>query len=115
MANPQARRLRQTQTDAEHVLWYLLRNRRLQGHNFRRQHPVGPYIADFACVATRLIVEVDGGQHADSASDAGRTAWLQARGWRVVRFWNTDVLANPDYVVTTILAALRDPHPALRA
>jgi very-short-patch-repair endonuclease len=104
-----------TQTEAEHALWRLLRNRRLQGHKFRRQHPIGPYIADFACVAARLIVEADGGQHADSVTDERRTAWLQAHGWRVIRFWNTDVLANPEYVVTTILVALQAPHPALRA
>ncbi len=115
MASPHARHLRHTQTEAEHALWRLLRNRLFQGFKFRRQHPIGPYITDFACIAARLIVEADGGQHANSAADDRRTAWLQARGWRVIRFWNTDILANPEHVSDTILAALRDPHPALRA
>jgi len=115
MVNRHARHLRHTQTDAEHAIWRLLRNRRFHGHKFRRQHPIGPFIADFVCVAARLVVEADGGQHAESVGDERRTAWLEARGWRVIRFWNTDVLAHPDYVVTTILAALHAPHPALRA
>ncbi len=114
MANRHARVLRRNLTDTERELWRLLRARRFHGHKFRRQHPTGPFIADFACVAGRLIVEADGGQHADSVADARRTAWLQARGWRVIRFWNTDILANPEYIANTILAALRDPHPALR-
>ena len=115
MASRHARHLRHHQTDAEHALWRMLRNRRFLDHKFRRQHPIGPFIADFACIAARLIVEADGGQHAESAADAGRTAWLHAGGWRVIRFWNTDILANPEHVADTILAALRDPHPALRA
>ncbi|HJS85069.1 MAG TPA: endonuclease domain-containing protein, partial [Acetobacteraceae bacterium] len=111
MANRHARHLRHRQTDAEHVLWRMLRNRRFRGHKFRRQHPLGPFIADFACVAARLIVEADGGQHAEAALDTSRTAWLQARGWRVIRFWNTDIFASPECVSDTILAALRDPSP----
>jgi very-short-patch-repair endonuclease len=107
-----ARKLRRCQTPAEHRLWHLLRDRRLGDAKFRRQMPVGPYIADFLCVAARLIVEVDGGQHAGSARDAVRDAWLEAQGWRVVRFWNGDVLANPVGVCDAILEALTLPSPA---
>ncbi|HJS85010.1 MAG TPA: DUF559 domain-containing protein [Acetobacteraceae bacterium] len=115
MANRHARHLRHHQTDAEHALWRMLRNRRFQRHKFRRQHPIGPFIADFARVAARLVIEADGVQHAESAADTGRTAWLQAHGWRVIRFWNTDILTTPEHVADTILAAVCDPHPALRA
>jgi adenine-specific DNA-methyltransferase len=82
-----ARRLRRNQSDAEGVLWRHLRNRGLGGRKFRRQHPIGPYVVDFVCIEDRLIVEVDGGQHADPAcGDAARTRWLEAQGYRVVRF-----------------------------
>ncbi len=101
-----ARSLRLTQTDAERRLWTALRARRLQGYKFRRQRPIGPYIVDFVCLAHHLIVEADGGQHAESAEDERRTAWLESRGWRVIRFWNNDILTNPEGVVETILLAL---------
>ena len=106
MAQRKARELRVTMTDAERRLWSALRGRRLQGYKFRRQHPIGPYIADFVCVEHRLVIEADGGQHADNADDQRRTVWLQRRGWRVVRFWNNDILANPEGVQDVIWRAL---------
>ena len=103
-----ARHLRKQLTDAERRLWYLLRRKQLAGFRFRRQAPIGRYIADFACFAERLIIEVDGGQHADAqAYDEARTAWLDSEGFRVLRFWNNDVLGNQEAVLQTILDALR--------
>jgi very-short-patch-repair endonuclease len=105
-----ARRLREELTDAERRLWSSLRARGLAGAKFRRHVPVGPFVADFACVEARLIVEVDGGQHA-AATDAARTRWLALHGWRVLRFWNNDVLANTDGVLLSIAQALKNPLP----
>ena len=86
-----ARRLRRNPTDAEKRLWSKLRHKQLSGHRFRRQVPIGPYIVDFACLGARLIVEVDGGQHANQIErDNARTAWLGGQGFRVLRFWNND-------------------------
>jgi very-short-patch-repair endonuclease len=96
MPNLRARTLRATMTDAERRLWSVLRSRRLQGYKFRRQRPIGPFIADFACIEHRLVVEADGGQHLEGEYDARRTAWLEARGWRVLRFWNNEILANTE-------------------
>ena len=108
MASRHARALRANQTEAEARLWRMLRDCRLAGAKFRRQVPVGPYIADFVCLAVKLIVEIDGGQHTENAeADATRTAWLEARGFRVLRFWNNDTLANTDGVLEQISAALR--------
>ena len=99
-------------TDAETALWWRLRHRQLNGHRFRQQVPIGPYIADFACLAARLVVEVDGGQHIDDADrDERRTAWLEERGYRVLRFWNTDVLTNIEAVLETMLRALPAAPP----
>ena len=90
-----ARELRRNATDAERILWSRVRDRRLDGRKFRRQYPIGPYIADFACPQERLVVELDGGAHADHADyDADRTRFLEADGYRVLRYWNTDVLKN---------------------
>jgi very-short-patch-repair endonuclease len=111
MANNNARYLRAHQTNAETALWRLLRDRRFEGHKFRRQHPIGPFIADFACIELRLVLEVDGGQHVEFEHDARRTAWLESRGWRVVRFWNNDVRQNSGGVVEVILSAIEHPHP----
>lgn len=118
MASERARSARKFQTDAERRLWFALRDRRLAGYRFRRQHPIGIFIVDFACTKHRLIVEADGGQHADNSDDAKRTAWLEAEGWRVLRFWNNDVLTNTEGVVETILRKLHDmeapsPGPGL--
>ena len=105
LARQRARAMRKAPTDAERALWYALRDRRLQSLKFRRQAPVGPYIADFLCIAHRLIVEADGGQHAESLRDAIRDAWLARAGYRVLRFSNHDVLRQRDSVLATILAA----------
>jgi very-short-patch-repair endonuclease len=83
-----------------------LRDRRLRGYRFRRQHPIGDYIVDFACTRHLLIVEADGGQHAEDQNDRRRTAWLEGEGWRVRRFWNNDILANTEGVVLAILREL---------
>jgi primosomal protein N' (replication factor Y) len=101
-----ARRLRRHQTLAEHRLWQALRSDAL-GVAFRRQHPVPPYVVDFACVGARLIVEVDGAQHGGNA-DANRDAALRAAGWRVMRFWNDEVLTNIEGIVARIAEALRE-------
>jgi very-short-patch-repair endonuclease len=101
-----ARRLRRDRTDAEAKLWAALRDRGLDGHKFRRQRPVGEAYSDFVCIERRLIVEVDGGQHAGSAKDAARTVRLGAEGYRVIRFWNNEVLSDLDGVLTEILRAL---------
>ncbi len=102
-----ARHLRRRATDAERRLWRCLRHRALGGFKFRRQHPIGRYIADFACIQARLVVELDGGQHAAAPADAARTRVLQGQGYCVLRFWNNDVLARPQAVLGQILAALR--------
>jgi len=111
MPSRQARQLRRDMTDAERRLWSALRDRRIAGHKFRRQHPVGPFILDFACLELRLAIEADGGQHADSERDRCRTAWLEGEGWRVLRFWNNDILTNMEGVAARILEALEIPHP----
>jgi len=110
-----ARTLRRNSTDAEQRLWYFLHDRRLLGHKFVRQQPVAGYIADFACREADLIVELDGGQHADSVYDIERTRMLAAHGYAVLRFWNNDVLANTDGVLGEIVAYLnKAPSPGLR-
>jgi very-short-patch-repair endonuclease len=102
-----ARRLRADQTDAERVLWNRVRNRQIDGHKFARQVPIGRYICDFVCRKKQIVIEVDGGQHADSAEDAVRDRYLSAEGYRVLRFWNNDVLGNLEGVLITIQAELR--------
>ena len=111
MPNQRVRQLRVDATDAERRLWGVLRDRRLAGFKFRRQHRLGPFIVDFICFESRLVIEADGGQHVDNAYDERRTAWLEQRGWRVIRFWNTDILTNIDGVQEMILGHLRNPHP----
>ncbi len=102
-----ARAMRRDATDAERRVWAMLRNRRIEGMKFRRQVPLGAYIADFACFDPKIIIECDGGQHVDSAYDEARDAWFRAQGFKMLRFWNNDVLREPDGVVDAILAALR--------
>ncbi len=109
-----ARQLRKTQTDAERRLWQLLRNRSVAGCKFRRQHPVGPYICDFVCIDRQLVIEVDGGQHATQiVNDETRTAYLESKGFTVVRFWNHEVLTRTEAVLERIMDRLLSdtPHP----
>ncbi|MGB7803481.1 endonuclease domain-containing protein [Buttiauxella sp.] len=99
--------LRQTMTPQEQLLWRLLRNRHFSNYKFRRQHPVGPFIVDFACLRPKVIIELDGGQHSESHRyDESRTLWLELRGWRVLRFWNNEFTHNTDDVLTLILDTL---------
>jgi very-short-patch-repair endonuclease len=109
--NPHAKRLRQDMTDAERAIWFAVRDRRLEGFKFKRQWTLGPFIVDFCCWERRLIVELDGGQHTEEG-DRKRTEWLERKGYRVIRFWNNDVLTNLDGVLEAIVIALTsDPHP----
>ena len=115
MSTARARSLRRDATDAERAMWRVLRDRRLAGFKFRRQQPLGRYFVDFVCFSHRLVVEIDGSQHAGSAADARRTAWLEEQGFRVLRFWNNDVLNNREGVCLTVLDSLTSrppPHPA---
>jgi very-short-patch-repair endonuclease len=105
------RDLRNAPTDAEYLLWKHLRGRQLSGCKFRPQHPVGPYICDFACLEAGMVVELDGSQHAEQSDyDERRDAFLRSRGFRVLRFWNGDVLGRTDSVIETIFEALRRLH-----
>ncbi len=116
MSREFARRLRANMTDAERFVWQRLKHRQLGGFKFRRQAPIGPYIADFACFDARLVIELDGGQHAENASaDAARTRWLEGEGFRVVRFWNHDALRDWDAIEEHLWQLLTGgaptPHP----
>jgi very-short-patch-repair endonuclease len=107
-----SRELRKNPTKAEQVLWSAIRNRQLLGVRFNRQVPVGLFICDFVARSINLVIEVDGGQHATPGADDSRTAFLESRGYRVLRFWNNDVLENIDGVVSEIERTLRDmPSP----
>jgi very-short-patch-repair endonuclease len=99
--------MRGAPTDSELRLWRLLRDHRLNSLKFRRQVPVGPYIVDFLCVGAKLIVEADGSQHAESPRDNIRDAYLASQGWKVLRFWNNEVLQNREGVLETLLAHAR--------
>ena len=104
--------LRRNLTDAERILWSKLKGKQVNGWQFRKQHPVGPYIADFACARAKLIIEVDGDSHADAkqmAHDARRTAFLQRQGWAVHRIWNVDIYNNLNAVMDGIYALLPPP------
>ena len=101
-----ARDLRKAITPAERRLWSALRSRKLNGCKFRRQHPLGWFIVDLVCIERRLVIEVDGGQHAENPDDERRTAWLEAQGWRVIRFWNDEVAENLDAVAERIMRCL---------
>jgi len=105
-----ARELRCRQTEAESLLWRAIRGEQLDGHKFRRQQTIGAYIVDFISLDAKLIVELDGGQHADAVDyDAKRDTWLESEGFRVLRFWNNDVMENLEGVLMTIAAALSPP------
>ena len=108
-----ARALRQNQTETERILWSHIRSRRLAGHKFRRQRPLGGYIVDFVCFERRLIIEVDGGQHADQRTyDARRQSWLESQGFRVLRLWNNEVLSDIEAAKEAIYQALQEyPSP----
>jgi very-short-patch-repair endonuclease len=113
-----ARTIRNNATDAERVLWQAISARKLAGIRFNRQVPIGPFICDFVARSIRLVIEVDGGQH-DASVDAGRTAFLKQRGYRVLRFWNNDVLGNLDRVaaqiervISAMMTQMPSPNPS---
>lgn len=107
-----AKRLRHDSTDAERQLWSRLRVHRLAGFKFKRQAPLGPYIVDFSCFEAKLVVELDGGQHAEAVErDIQRDNWLAGQGFRILRFWNNEVLGNLEGVLTRILEYLVSPSP----
>lgn len=112
---PYVKALRQTMTPEEQLLWRLLRNRRFANYKFRRQHPVGPFILDFACNRPKVAIELDGGQHTlASCYDGRRTQWLERRGWVVLRFWNNELTENTEGVLLTVLDVLKQlPIPEL--
>lgn len=105
--------LRHNLTDAEKFLWQRMRNRELSGFKFRRQHPIGPYIVDFVCIEKRIIIEVDGGQHAENTElDTQRSKYLQERGNRILRFWDNEVLKEGTTVLDVILSSLAKDAPS---
>ena len=111
-ARRNAKVLRSGMTDAERRLWSRLRYEQL-GVKFRRQHPIGPYVLDFACLAPKLVIEIDGSQHLDQlAYDGRRTAWLQSQGFEVLRFWANEVLSQTDASVSRIIQSLGLEAPA---
>jgi adenine-specific DNA-methyltransferase len=102
-----ARGLRRNMTDAEHALWRILRSRQLEGFKFRRQHSIGRYVVDFVCLERKVVIEVDGGHHVERAeADSERTKYLESEGFRVIRFWNNEVLAEMEGVAMQVLATL---------
>jgi very-short-patch-repair endonuclease len=111
-----AKALRRSMTDAERLIWMHLRAGRFGEWKFRRQVPLGPYVVDFVCFRARLVVELDGGQHVERADyDSARTAWLDANGFRVIRFWNHDALLRTDDVLAAIWDVLSpSPQPLSR-
>jgi very-short-patch-repair endonuclease len=104
-----AKDMRSEPTEVEHRVWQILRAKRFAGYKFRRQVPLDFYIADFVCFQERLIIELDGGQHAEAARDERRDAYLISQGFRVLRIWNTDLFKNEEGVAQLILSALRSP------
>ena len=104
--------MRQDMTEAEVILWSKLQRKQLYGYRFQRQHPIGPYFADFACRSAKLVIELDGATHsteAERAHDARRERYLQIAGWNVVRFWNAEVYENLNGVLESILQRLPPP------
>jgi very-short-patch-repair endonuclease len=110
-----AKWMRTNPTDAERKLWSMVRARRLADFKFKRQQILFPYIVDFVCFEHRLIVEADGGQHSDNRSDEQRDSFLRSEDFRVLRFWNNDVLANASGVYDAICQELMTPHPPTAA
>ncbi|MBC3873657.1 endonuclease domain-containing protein [Undibacterium sp. LX15W] len=109
-----AREMRKKMPDAEELLWYLIRNRKVAGAKFRRQHPVGRYILDFYCVEKKLAVELDGGQHSEQQTyDQTRDAYLSQQGIHVLRFWNNQMLLETEVVLEAIYLNLSDNNPSL--
>lgn len=106
-----ARQLRAEMTEAERTMWRSLSRGQLEGWKFRRQAPIGKYFADFFCPEARLVVEIDGGQHSESQRDVNRDAWFAGAGYRVLRFWNNDVLTNIEGVFQVIREFLSTPPP----
>jgi very-short-patch-repair endonuclease len=111
IVSPHTKHLRANMTEAECKLWHQVRDRRLSNTKFRKQVTIHPFVVDFLCIQRRLVVEVDGSQHTPE-SDAARTAFLESRGYRVIRFWNNDVLNNLPAVLEAIRIALTEPSPA---
>ena len=113
-----AKKMRREMTAAEQRLWHYLRAGRLQGYKFRRQQPMGSYIADFVCVNPKLIIEADGGQHSDAPGDERRDTWLRSQGFTVLRFWNNEIMTNLEGVLSNIASVTSDfplspgPSPA---
>ena len=104
-----ARELRRDPSRAERICWELIRAHRMEGIKFRRQHPIGPYFADFACASKGLVIEIDGDHHADQVeADARRTAVMESMGWRVVRFGANEVVQNPEGIWTAIQCLIND-------
>jgi very-short-patch-repair endonuclease len=108
-----ARSLRANMTDAEKRMWHRLRAHRFGGTSFRRQFAIGAYVVDFVCLESRIVVEIDGGQHAENKRDAQRDAWLRSQGFEVLRFWNNDVLSNTAGVLEAIAGAVSKAPPSL--
>src|SRR5436309_2247647 len=112
MSRDRARHLRKNMTDTERFVWDKIRYRQMCGFKFRRQVPLGPYIADFVCLERRLILELDGGQHAERVEqDAERTRWLESQGFTVLRFWNNEALCDWEAVEQVICEHLQEPTP----
>jgi very-short-patch-repair endonuclease len=108
-----ARSLRRNMTDAERMLWKAVRNKQIAGYRFRRQYPIGIYIADFACLEKKCVIELDGGQHQTQLEqDDLRTHYLHKQGWIVLRFWNNDVLSNVSGVLSMIVSTLKNEPPS---
>ena len=111
MLRGRAKSMRSTATDAEQRLWQILRAKRFAGHKVKRQLVIDHYMVDFACLASRLIIEADGGQHIESAHDARRDAYLRSQGFRILRFWNNEIINEEEAVMARIFDALHSPLP----
>jgi very-short-patch-repair endonuclease len=111
MTRSHAKALRANMTEAERRLWYFLRAHRFSGMKFKRPALIGRYIVDFVSFQRRLVVEVDGDQHAESEDDLRRTRWLESQGFRILRFWNNEVLSNTGGVLDAIMTASPNPSP----